>query len=489
MIAVDGPLQQSPAELRIEGFAIEREEMQSRHADGPGFGHHALHDCGADAAVSSGRRYINTGKPGRELRADVEIAGDERSRAQDFIAIARHKRRRNRTLLQMRLKPLDPRGNIVRRVQLAPLRKVPGRQCRNVLRTISQVMDFVHHCLVQTTLELQIKSMILQPCSPLASVMDRSLLATIGCTMNWSKLCAALLLPNWLLFAAMANTAAQEKGKKGPTVPAGVEFLPDIEYGAGGGEKLRLDLAKPAKLDRAAPCIVVIHGGGWAQGDKKQHHDQIFKLAQQGYVAATVQYRFAPKHRFPAAVEDVKCAVRYLRAHADEHKINPSLLGAVGFSAGGHLAMMLGVMGKDNGLEGTGGNADQSSQVQCVVGFFGPTDLTRTDFTPTSVFLLSNFMGSTPEEDKGERKRASPVTYLDQGDAPLLIFQGTKDPLVPHTQALVMGEAMTKAGVPGRVELLIGGDHGGSWGAAEYVRVWDESLRFFGTHLKPKPVK
>jgi dipeptidyl aminopeptidase/acylaminoacyl peptidase len=122
--------------------------------------------------------------------------------------------------------------------------------------------------------------------------------------------------------------------------------------------------------------------------------------------------------------------------------------------------------------------------VQCVVAYFGTADLTRTDYPAVSVGLLSNFMRSTPEEDKGERTRASPLTYVNEEDAPTLIFQGTKDRLVPHSQALVMVEAMTKAKVPGRVELLIGADHG--WGGDDLVRTWEESLRFFNNHLKPK---
>ncbi|WP_425617111.1 alpha/beta hydrolase fold domain-containing protein [Anatilimnocola sp. NA78] len=287
---------------------------------------------------------------------------------------------------------------------------------------------------------------------------------------------------------ALASAAAQEKPKAAPpSPPAGVKYSPDIVYGTGGGEKLKLDLARPEKLDKAAPCILVIHGGAWRGGDRRQHTNIIFQLAQAGYVAATVQYRLCPTHRFPAQVEDVKCAVRYLRSSAEEHKINREMMGAIGFSAGGHLSMMLGTMGKDDGLEGEGGHADESSRVQCVVSFFGPTNLEAKDIPTLSVGLLSDFVGSTPEDDKGERKRASPLTYLDQGDAPLLIFQGTKDRLVPYTQALVMGDAMTKAAVPGRVELLIGADHG--WGGEELIRTWNESLLFFAQHLKPKPVQ
>jgi acetyl esterase/lipase len=272
------------------------------------------------------------------------------------------------------------------------------------------------------------------------------------------------------------------KAQQRPQVPAGVAYFADVEYGVGGGEKLRLDLARPEKLNKAAPCIVAIHGGGWAGGNRQQLTEVILKLAQQGYVAATISYRLAPKHRFPAQVEDVKCAVRYLRAHAEEHQIDPQRIGAVGFSAGAHLAMLLGTMGKNDGLEGTGGHADQPSQVQCVVALFGPTDLTRTNFPAFSAGLINNFLGSIPEEDQGERKRASPITYLDAGDAPLLIFHGTKDKLVPHSQATLMADAMTEAGVPGRVELLIGADHG--WGGEELVRTWDESMRFFGRYLK-----
>ena len=287
---------------------------------------------------------------------------------------------------------------------------------------------------------------------------------------------------------ALTSASAQEKPKAtSPEVPAGVKYSPDLVYGTGGDEKLKIDIARPEKLDKAAPCILVIHGGAWRGGDKRQHTNIIFQLAQAGYVAATAQYRFCPTHRFPAQVEDVKCAVRYLRATADEHKINKEMIGAIGFSAGAHLSMMLGTMSKEDGLEGAGGHADESSRVQCVVSFFGPTNLEAKDIPAVSVGLLSDFVGSTPEEDKGERKRASPLTYLDQGDAPLLIFQGTKDRLVPPTQATVMADAMTKAAVPGRVELLIGADHG--WGGAELIRTWNESLLFFSQHLKPKPVQ
>src|SRR5918993_3061393 len=161
-----------------------------------------------------------------------------------------------------------------------------------------------------------------------------------------------------------APPAAPAAARQRPQAPDTVEFTRDVVYGKGGGEDLTLSISRPKNADRSTrlPCILVIHGGGWAQGNKAAHEDTTWQLAQRGYVAATIGYRLAPKHLFPAAVEDVKCAARFLRANADQYGIDPDRLGAIGFSAGGHLSMMLGVTNKEDGLEGDGGSADQSSR-------------------------------------------------------------------------------------------------------------------------------
>jgi acetyl esterase/lipase len=272
--------------------------------------------------------------------------------------------------------------------------------------------------------------------------------------------------------------------------PDDVEFTPNVVYGKAGGQELKLDLSRPkkaepkdAKPDRGLPCVVVIHGGGWAQGSKEGHDDVTWLFAQHGYVAATVGYRLAPAHVFPAQVQDVKCAVRFLRAHAGDYGLDPDHIGAVGFSAGGHLSMMLATTSKDDGLEGDGGWADQSSRVQAAVSFFGPTDLAAPDLPPVTDDILKNFIGGTKAEKPDAYKAASPITYVRSDTAPMLLFQGTKDPLVPHTQATRMADALTKAGVPGRVELLLGQSHG--WGGAELKRTGEVTLAFFDEHLKP----
>src|SRR3954468_6322603 len=160
---------------------------------------------------------------------------------------------------------------------------------------------------------------------------------------------------------------------------AEVLFEEGIEYSNPDEQHLKLNLAQPkdVKEGQRLPAIVCIHGGGFRAGDRKGWDAACKKLAERGYVAITVSYRLAPKYPFPAAVYDVKAAVQWLRANADKYHVDPDRIGATGDSAGGHLAMFLGVTGDVKQFEGDEGNADQSSRVQCVVDFYGPSDFTK----------------------------------------------------------------------------------------------------------------
>jgi acetyl esterase/lipase len=283
---------------------------------------------------------------------------------------------------------------------------------------------------------------------------------------------AALFVAAAILFVPAARAADK----------ADVEYKPDITYATVDGEELQLDLATPAGLDHPVPAIVVIHGGGWS-GGKRQDMAPIAKLiAAHGYVAPTISYRLAPKHRFPAQIEDVKAAVRYLRANAKELNIDPKRIGATGISAGGHLSMMLGTMDSGDGLEGEGGNADQPSKVQAVVNIVGPVNLVIDEYTPTQNGILTAFLGGPPKEKVDDCRRASPITYINKGDAPMLSFFGTDDPLIQYDQAFQLTTALDDADVPGRVELLLGASHG--WVGPELTRTTDAMMSFFDEHLK-----
>lgn len=279
-----------------------------------------------------------------------------------------------------------------------------------------------------------------------------------------------------------AVAVGQEKTKAEPKAPEGVSWEKDVVFGKGGETDLHLDLARPKEAAKSLPCVVFIHGGGWRQGNFKVHVPQILEYAKAGYVSATVQYRFAPAAPWPAQIEDVKCAVRYLRANADKYGIDKQRLGAIGFSAGAHLSMLLGTMDEKDGLEGNGGSEGQSSKVQAVVSYFGPTDLAAKDFPANVNAMISDFLGGTPDEKPGNFKAASPVTYIDKNDAPILMFMGTKDRLVPYNQAYELADTMTKAGLGGRVELILGADHG--WGGAELLRTAAAAKAFFDEKLR-----
>ena len=235
-----------------------------------------------------------------------------------------------------------------------------------------------------------------------------------------------------------------------------MRVIRDIPYRDGDNVNWRLDLA--TRTDTACtprPAVVVIHGGGWIEGDKssftlRQHGvpGNIEEFADLGFVAVTINYRLAPDAPFPAALEDCKCAVRWLRAHAKEYNVDPNHIGAYGNSAGGHLALLLAMVDKDAGFEGDGPYRDQSSAVQAAVSDSGPVDLVYQFRHERLKQVVSDFMGGPPE---GEREtlygKASPARLISQQTPPLLLIYGAADEQVPIETADQFVTDLGKAGL------------------------------------------
>jgi acetyl esterase/lipase len=242
---------------------------------------------------------------------------------------------------------------------------------------------------------------------------------------------------------------------------AGIDVERDLVYGRAGTLDLKLDLAMPKGGSVSFPAIVFLHGEGWRAGNRRQMSHFIDGVARMGYVGVTVEYRLVPTARFPSQVEDCKAAVRWMRANANAYRIRADRIGVVGFSAGGHLASMLGVTDEKDGLEGDGGNAGQSSRVQAVVSFFGPEDFSTRDW-PRDLEreVIVPFLGGSFADRADAYRKASPVSYVTRNAPPFLLFHGRLDELVPVDQSIRLAARLKDAGVPARLVILEGEKHG-----------------------------
>jgi acetyl esterase/lipase len=235
----------------------------------------------------------------------------------------------------------------------------------------------------------------------------------------------------------------------------------DIEYSNPGDEHLQLNLARPKTASGRMPAVLCIHGGGFRAGKRESYDTLCVKLAERGYVAATMTYRLAPKHQFPAAVHDTKAAVRWLRANADKYQINPAKIGVTGGSAGGHLAQFLGVTANVPQFEGNGGNANQSSAVTCVVNVYGPSDFTKSYGKSVDAHeVLPLWFGGDLNTKRNLHIQGSPLYWVTPNAAPTLCIHGTEDKYVAHEQAVWLVDKLKAATVEAELLTLEGAGHG-----------------------------
>lgn len=219
----------------------------------------------------------------------------------------------------------------------------------------------------------------------------------------------------------------------------------DVEYGKADGQSLKLNAFVPARPDnKPVGAVILIHGGGWAAGNKEEFDELAQGLADMGYVSFSIDYRLAPAAIYPAQVDDVQRAVRWVRANAVDYGVDPGRICALGGSAGGHLAAVLGTTDtRDNSDPDL---AAYSSRVNCVVDLYGPADLTLPISTQAEGILLT-FMGQTREQAPDLHREASPLWHIDEKTVPFLIFHGAKDDLVYVEQSRKLADALKAADI------------------------------------------
>lgn len=279
-----------------------------------------------------------------------------------------------------------------------------------------------------------------------------------------------ILLPLSLL--AVGGSATASRAADGPLEHEvwrqRVDLATDLPYAATAHPRQRLDLYLPkAPTATTRPVVVYLHSGGWISGDKGEGARFLGPLVADGrFAGVSVGYRLADEARWPAQLHDVQAAVRWVRAKAERYGFDPERIAVRGWSAGGHLALMLGVTADVPELDGRlGPHAGESLRVTAVVNHAGIGDLLATEEAPgrrnTRALraFASRLLGAAPRDVADRAREASPVTHASAGDAPVFTTHGTADRTVPYDQAVRLHRALRSAQVPTTFDTTLRGGH------------------------------
>ena len=296
-----------------------------------------------------------------------------------------------------------------------------------------------------------------------------------------------------VIVVAMWETRVAEsaEGRRRRAELPDVNIVRDVVYKRVNGRDLRLDIYSPKSITHPLPVVLWIFGNRWSRGSK--NHPPRLNRILHGYIVVSIDYRLSGEAPFPAAIEDCKAAVRWIRANAATYHFDPDHIGAWGHSAGGHLAALLGTSGGVAELEGTGDNSAFSSRVQAVCDISGPSDIlqfyeavsnSNDGMARIDRSSIEQFLGGSVEQNSAKAIAASPTTYVSKDDPPFLIIHGEKDMTIPVSQSEVLASKLKAAGV--QVTLIVAESRGHGVGGPAFA---PEISSFFDEYLKPGSAK
>jgi acetyl esterase/lipase len=267
----------------------------------------------------------------------------------------------------------------------------------------------------------------------------------------------------------------------------------DVVYQEANNLRLRLDVITVGSASVPRPTLIYFHGGGWLEGTKESALLYMLPYLALGMNTVSVEYRMAPESLAPAAVEDSRCALHWVYDHAAQYGFDTSKIVASGHSAGGHLALMTGLLkpsdGFDNSCRRLSDEWRESTirdvKVAAIINFFGPTDLvTLLEGSTTRNFAVRWFGGLPNREELA--KRVSPITYARPGAPPVLTIMGDRDPIVPYAQAVALQAALDKVGIANQLLTIPGGGHGSTtpyaWNREQFLQAQTAVVTFLKEH-------
>jgi acetyl esterase/lipase len=306
-------------------------------------------------------------------------------------------------------------------------------------------------------------------------------------TLGLALVAATLVIPS------SATGQANDATTRFVEVATGYRLVPNVVYLRAGGHELLLDVYQSRTADGPAPTMMYIHGGGWTNGNKEASALTFLPYLEMGWNVVNVEYRMADTAHAPAAVEDCRCALRWIYRNAERFNVDVNRIVVTGNSAGGHLSLTTGMVTADAGLDrqcpgdrnrtwSTGTTSMADLQVAAIINWYGIADVVGLMEGPpgTSGNFTEAWLGSRSDRADVAR-RVSPLTYVRNGLPPVLSIHGDADSIVPYDHSVRLHEALERAGVPNELVTIEGGGHGG-FSREENLRIYGSIRDFLAQH-------